>query len=165
MHQTTKHMSPAADRAVHVPAAEAESVAFLGGRVDVRLTGEHTRGWLCIHDSRLPAGTATPLHVHPHDDESFVVLEGSVEYVLDGTRVVAQAGDALHVPRGISHAFRVVSPEGARMLGIGAPAGHERFFALAGDPLDAPLPPDMGRMQAAADAVWFELLGPPPFGD
>jgi uncharacterized protein YjlB len=105
------------------------------------------------------------LHVHENDDESFVVLEGSVEYVLDGTRVLAQAGDALHVPRGIPHAFRVVSADGARMLGIGAPAGHEQFFALAGDPLDAPLPPDMGRLQAAADAAGFEILGPPPFGD
>src|SRR3954468_4036818 len=140
---TTKHSSPAAVRAVHVPAAEAESVAFLGGRIDVRLTGEHTRGWLCIHDSRLPAGTVTPLHVHPHDVESFVVLEGSVEYVVDGVRILAQAGDALHVPRGIPPAFRVAAPAVWRVLGIAAPPGHERFFALAGDPLDAPLPPDM----------------------
>lgn len=149
--------------AVHVPADRAEAVAFLGGRIDVRLTSEHTRGWLCIHDSRLPQGTASPLHVHPNDDESFVVLEGQVEYFLDGERVLAGAGDALHIPRGVPHAFRVLSPEGARILGIGTPAGHERFFALAGDPVDAPAAPDMARMAAAAEAAGFELLGPPPF--
>jgi quercetin dioxygenase-like cupin family protein len=180
MNDTTQHLTPAAAppaaadagataHAVHVPAAAANAVAFLGGRVDVRLSGEHTSGWLSVHDSRLPVGTASPLHTHPNDEESFVVLDGSVEYFLDGTCVLAHTGDALHIPRGVPHAFRVVSPAGARMLGISTPAGHERFFGLAGDPLDAPPhapgPPDMARMQAAADAAGFELLGPPPFGD
>jgi quercetin dioxygenase-like cupin family protein len=150
--------------AVHVPAADADAVSFLGGRIDVRLSARHTGGWLCVHDETLPAGSATPLHRQPGDEESFVVLDGVVEFFLDGERVTASAGDALHVPRGIPHAFRVVSPEGARLLGIGTPAGHEQFFALAGDPLGtAAGPPDMARMQAAADAAGVELLGPPPF--
>lgn len=149
---------------VHVPAADADSVAFLGGRVDVRLSARHTGGWLCVHDDTLPAGSATPLHRQPGDEESFVVLAGVVEFHLDGERVTASAGDALHVPRGVPHAFRVISPEGARMLGIGTPAGHEQFFAGAGDPLGTPAgPPDMARMQAAAEAAGVELLGPPPF--
>ena len=149
---------------VHVPAADADAVAFLGGRIDVRLSSRHTGGWLCVHDDRLPAGSATPLHRQPDDEESFVVLEGEVEFHLDGRRVTARAGDALHVPRGVPHAFKVVSPEGARLLGIGTPAGHERFFAAAGDPLGTPAgPPDMERMRAAAEAAGVELLGPPPF--
>jgi hypothetical protein len=88
---------------------------------------------------------------------------GAVEFFRDGVRVQGAEGDALHVPRGVPHAFRVASDEGARLLGIGTPAGHERFFQQAGDPLETPAPPDLGRMAEAAAAAGFELLGPPPF--
>jgi mannose-6-phosphate isomerase-like protein (cupin superfamily) len=148
---------------VHRPAGEALSRSFLGGRADVRLTSEDTAGWLCLHDHRLPVGTASPLHVHPADDESFLVLEGAVEFALPDGNITVAADDALHIPRGVPHAFRIASPEGARLLIVGTPAGHERFFLEAGDPLDAPAPPDMGRLVAAAASAGFEILGPPPF--
>ena len=52
------------------------------------------------------------------------------------------------------------------------PGHHERFFRLAGDPVETfdlaeaatPEPPDFGRLAAAAAESGFELLGPPPFG-
>lgn len=153
------------DHAIHRPAGDATARSFLGGRTDVRLASADTKGWLCLHDHRLPAGMATPLHVHPDDDESFIVLEGSVEFALPERRILAGVDDALHIPRGVPHAFRVASPDGARLLIIGTPAGHERFFLEAGDPLGTPAgPPDMPRLGAAAAAAGFELLGPPPFG-
>jgi hypothetical protein len=50
------------------------------------------------------------------------------------------------------------------------PGGHERFFRLAGEPAGefdlaavATIPPDMGRMAAAAAAADVAILGPPPF--
>jgi quercetin dioxygenase-like cupin family protein len=154
----------------HTDATAAPAVWFLGGRATVRLTAEQTGGWLCVHDHRLPAGSATPLHVHPDDDESFLILEGTLELVVGTERLTAGADDALHLPRGIPHAFRVTSPGGARVLIVGTPAGHERFFAAAGEPATGPGlpsspagPPDMGRMAAAAELAGFQLLGPPPF--
>jgi mannose-6-phosphate isomerase-like protein (cupin superfamily) len=151
---------------IHRSASDAEARWFLGGRADIRLTSADTAGWLCLHDHRLPHGSATPLHVHPDDDESFLVLEGSLELAFGDERVVAGPDDALHVPRGVEHAFRVVSPEGARVIIVGTPAGHERFFLAAGDPIDGPAPegpPDLERLSAAAAAAGFQLLGPPPF--
>ncbi|MCW3016138.1 MAG: hypothetical protein JWO02_3230 [Solirubrobacterales bacterium] len=59
-------------------------------------------------------------------------LSGTMEFALPDRTIRAGADDALHIPRGVPHAFRVVSPDGARLLIAGTPAGHERFFLEAG---------------------------------
>jgi quercetin dioxygenase-like cupin family protein len=148
--------------------ASTSSYWFMGGRMGVLLSGDDTGGALNAIDQQLPAGLATPLHVQPDDDETFVLLEGEIELWSEGEVSRAQAGQAVFVARGTRHAFRVVSADGARLISFGTPAGHERFFALGGyevvegEPApDAPL--DMARMGAAAAAAGVELLGPPPF--
>jgi quercetin dioxygenase-like cupin family protein len=159
------HISPApAVRA----AADAELIAFLGGVIAIRLTGEDTGGALAVTDQLLPGGLATPLHAQPGDDETFLVLEGAITLVADGRPLRLERGDVGHVPRGVAHAFRVETPR-ARVLALHAPAGHERFFRKAGEATEstelppAPAgPPDMGRMLAAAAAAGVEMLGPPP---
>lgn len=162
--RTTTDAAPRpATGAVVRPAAEADQRAFLGGRARVRLAAADTGGWLGVHDHLLPAGSATPWHVHPDDDESFLVLEGTVEFRVADERVDAEADDALFVPRGVPHAFRVTSPDGARLLCMGTPGGHEAFFLAAGDPVDAPAAPDLERMARAAASAGFAILGPPPF--
>jgi quercetin dioxygenase-like cupin family protein len=151
-------------QAIHNPASEATQRVFLGGTARIRLSAADTGGWLGIHDHLLPAGAMTPLHVHPDDDESFVVLEGTLELQVADQRLQAGADDAIFLPRGIPHAFRVTSPQGARVLIVGTPGGHEAFFLAAGDPVGTPAgPPDFGRMAQAAAATGFEILGPPPF--
>lgn len=138
------------------------TLAFMGGEVTLRLTAAHTGGALCVHDHRLPAGAATPLHVQA-DDEAFFVLEGAFEFVVGDQRAHAPVDAMAFAPRGVPHAFRVVSPEGGRILIMGAPAGHEQFFIEAGDPVDSPAPLDLERMARAAALTGVELLGPPPF--
>jgi quercetin dioxygenase-like cupin family protein len=140
---------------------------FMGGRMTILLSGDDTAGALNVIDQQLPAGLATPLHVQPHDDETFVLLEGEIELWVEGETRTAAAGEAVFVARGTQHAFRVVS-DGAHLISFGSPAGHERFFALGGTPAtDGSAPPDgpldMGRMAQAAAAARVELLGPPPF--
>lgn len=166
---STTPMVPTAP--AHQPARSAPARWFMGGRVEIRLSADQTAGWLCVHDHRLPPGAATPLHVQPDDDESFLVLEGTVRFHVAGEEIDAGPDDALHVPRGTPHAFLVTSPTPARVLVMGTPAGHDRFFLAAGDapagpgmPPAAPAgPPDMARMAAAAADAGFQILGPPPF--
>src|SRR5215471_15387021 len=52
-------------------------------------------------------GTATPMHVHHGEDESFYVLEGEVVVFVDGERIDLGAGDFALVPRGTVHAYLV----------------------------------------------------------
>ena len=146
-----------------------ETIAFLGETLAIRVRGEQTGGAFALIEHLLPRGLATPLHLQLHEDETFYVLDGEISVYVDGALSRAAAGDVVWLPRGVPHAFQVES-EGAHLLALSTPAGHERFFRLAGEPaatlaLDAEStrPPDLARMQAAAAQTGVEILGPPPF--
>lgn len=147
--------------------AERERIWFFGGTVGVLATGADTDERYAIVEQHLPADTATPLHAHLEDEESFVVLAGEVVYqVGDDAPVRVGVGGFIHVPAGVPHAFRVTSDGDARLLNITTP-GHERFVRAAGDPAAAdgfpPAgPPDMPRVLAAAEKFGTAILGPPP---
>lgn len=154
-------------RPVIIEMVERERIWFFGGTVGVLATGADTDERYAIVEQHLPAGTATPLHAHLDDEESFVVLAGAVVYqVGDDAPVPVGVGGFIHVPAGVPHAFRVTDDGAARLLNITTP-GHERFVRAAGDPAGTdgfpPAgPPDMPRVLAAADEFGTAILGPPP---
>ncbi|MBI5106056.1 MAG: cupin domain-containing protein [Solirubrobacterales bacterium] len=139
---------------------------FLGGRSTVLLGAEDTEGRCAVLHHELPAGTESPAHVQPGDDEAVVVLEGEVELWLDGERRALGAGEATLVPRGTQHALRVAGGEPARLITVSTPGGHERLVALGGHPVDEHDEPpalDLERFTRAAEAAGVEILGPGPF--
>ena len=69
-----------------------------------------------------------PLHVHPAHEEAFYVVEGEVEFEVDGETTRATPGTLLLSPRGVPHKFRLVSPEPAKLFKIISPPGFEKFF-------------------------------------
>lgn len=148
----------------------AETFAFMGEVVAVRVSAERTDGAVSMLEHLAPQGMATPLHVQPNEDEAFYVLDGRLTVYVDGEYSEAVTGDVVWLPRGVPHAFRVDS-EQARILALSLPGTHEQFFRLAGEPVEAfdlaqaatPEPPDFGKLAAAAAEAGFELLGPPPF--
>ena len=50
-------------------------------------------------------GQWNPEHFHKRKDETFHVLSGSMEAVINGKRKTLEAGDTLWVPRGVVHGF------------------------------------------------------------
>lgn len=147
-------------------AHDGEAMWFFGTLATFRATAEQTGGRFALVEQLAPKGMATPLHVHPEDDESFYVLEGELTFYLEGGEpVAASAGSFVHVPAGARHAFRVDS-ETARFLDLTTPQ-HERFMRAAGEParkraLPPEGPPDMEKVAAAAEEYGVEILGPPP---
>jgi quercetin dioxygenase-like cupin family protein len=146
----------------------ADAIWFLDTLMLPQVTGEQSRGAFSLIEQYLPEGSVSPLHVQPHEDETFHVLDGRMTFHLDGTEVAAGPGETVLVPRGTPHAIRADVP--ARCLVLDVPAGHDRFFAAVGRPAPArtlppPLdgPPDAAAMAAAAAEARFEILGPPPF--
>jgi len=151
---------------------EGEALWFSGALVTVKATAEQTGGEFFLIEELVPRGTATPLHVHPQDDETFYVLEGELTFYLGdgqtepGQTVRASAGSSLHIPKGyFPHAFRVNS-ETARFLVLTTPK-HEQFFRASAEPAQSrtvPLlePLDMEKVRAAAAEYGVEILGPPP---
>ena len=45
-------------------------------------------------------------HIHPDHTDSFYVLEGEVEFLIDGAWNCVEAGTFLSVPPNVEHAFR-----------------------------------------------------------
>jgi quercetin dioxygenase-like cupin family protein len=149
-------------------ASEREQRSFLGDAVTVLVTGGDTAERYAILELVLAPGTATPLHRHRADEESFVVLYGEIVVQAGGQPPVrVGAGGFVHVPAGMSHALKVPEGDTARILNITTP-GHERFVRAAGTPgraAGAETPQDMARLVQAAETYGTEILGPPPVFD
>jgi quercetin dioxygenase-like cupin family protein len=144
-------------------AIHTDTYSFMGELVRILVPAERTGNAVAMLEHVAPRGMATPLHVQPNEDEAFFIVDGRISLFVDGERSEAGAGEVVWIPRGVPHAFRVDS-EQARIIALSVPGNHERFFRLAGDPVDAETQaPDFGRMAAAAAEAGFELLGPPPF--
>jgi mannose-6-phosphate isomerase-like protein (cupin superfamily) len=87
-----------------------------------------------------------PAHVHGRYDEAWYVLEGSMEFVLDGTVLNCPAGSVAFAPRGTTHTFRNAGPEPARMLAITTADALDLIEQLGR--LAAHGPPDPDAVQA-----------------
>ncbi|MGH3177378.1 MAG: cupin domain-containing protein [Streptosporangiaceae bacterium] len=88
-------------------------------------------------ESELPPGGGFRIP-HWHEDlyEVFYVLEGEIEYLLDGAWRRAPAGTTVFIPAGIVHAFRNASDRPARQLVVGPPQAIEMLTELGGHPRD-----------------------------
>lgn len=97
--------------------------------LDVKISGSDTNGDLAIFEqTSLSQGRGTPLHVHPLQDETFYVMDGSYIFKVGEDRYDLKTGDSIFLPRKVPHAWTQVSEKG-KMLVILQPAGKlENFF-------------------------------------
>ncbi len=147
---------------------EGEKLWFYGGGVHTwKATSAETGGAFLLFEDVMTRGKVTPLHQHPDVDETLYVLEGEILVYLDGQeRQLGPHGVAV-APRGVPHAFMVVS-ETARMLFVETPGSSEAFYRGASEPatdaLIAAGPVDFARIAASAERYGgIVILGPPPF--
>jgi quercetin dioxygenase-like cupin family protein len=146
---------------------EGDKRAFLGGGLHTwKLMAEDTGGAFFLFEDVMSQGKTTPLHRHPEADELVYVLEGEIVINVDGNESRVGAGGMTYTPRGVPHAFVVVSDR-ARLLSLQTPATGQAFYRDASEPAtpDRADAVDVARVQASAKANprGVELLGPPPF--
>jgi quercetin dioxygenase-like cupin family protein len=149
-------------------AGEGDKQSFLGGGLHTwKLLAEDTGGAFFVFEDVMARAKTTPLHRHPEADEMTYVLEGEVIVNVDGKETRVGAGGMSFVPKGVPHAFLVVS-DGARLLSLHSPATNSQaFYRGASEPATSAAAEtvDMARLQASAKANprGIEILGPPPF--
>jgi len=107
------------------------------------LTRDAGSGLFVIEHKGLGHG-GPPVHLHPHQDEWFYVMEGEVLFQLGGERRTLRAGESVLGPRGIAHGFVGVGEKPAHMIVAFTPAGKiEEFFREVAVPngpkMDAPV--------------------------
>jgi quercetin dioxygenase-like cupin family protein len=87
-----------------------------GERFEFRRTAADTDGELLEFDLTLAADGHVPgAHVHPEQQERFVVHSGRVKFRLGTKKIVAGPGDVVVVPAGKVHAFKNVGGEEAKV--------------------------------------------------
>lgn len=102
---------------------------FLNGRFDVKVSAADTGGAMAVFDTFRDAPGGPPVHIHEAQDEWFLVLEGEVLFRVGDRYFRARPGDSVFGPRGVPHAFRVMTLP-ARIVLVFQPAARiETFFA------------------------------------
>jgi quercetin dioxygenase-like cupin family protein len=149
-------------------AGEGERRWFYGGGTHTwKVTTEESDGTFFLFEDELSAGKMTPWHCHPDTDELIYLLEGEVDVNIDGETRRIGAGGTWLSPRGVSHAFAVVSPT-ARLLAFQTPGSAQAFYWNASEPAtnDDAGPVDFDRIRDVANTTGATtMLGPPPFSD
>jgi mannose-6-phosphate isomerase-like protein (cupin superfamily) len=81
----------------------------------------------------VPGGVITE-HIHPRQEERFIVLAGEACFTLDGKEVVARAGETVVVPAGVRHSEGNPGPGEITAVVELRPACHTKEFheAVAG---------------------------------
>ena len=70
-------------------------------------TAAETGGALHAQEARyVPKSRFPPDHCHPRQDERFQIIEGGLEFKIDGEPRVVRAGDEVAIPRGAYHHAR-----------------------------------------------------------
>lgn len=109
------------------------SVAFGNAVASFLLTGEDTGGQFATMEMLVRPGAEPPYHIHEHEDETFYILEGSADVIVDGEVHHLTAGGAIFLPRGIPHTFRIRSEVGRALVTV-TPSGFEGYFKAIGEP-------------------------------
>jgi len=128
-------------------------------------TTRETDGAYSLTEHLVTAASNPPMHVQVDEDEAFYVLDGEVEFEVDGEVVRATPGTFAFVARGSAHTFRVLT-ETARFLVIcsGKPTDNlEEFFVAMGEPatvraLPQPKAPDLDKLLVLTDQMGIELV-------
>ncbi len=145
---------------------DGEALWGLGGLWIIKVSAAQSGELYSILEVRLVKGCATPLHVHPEDDETFIVLDGELALLVEGQRVDAGPGGIVHLPGGGIHAWRVESNI-ARFLII-ATAQHEAFYRECCQPAPSlTQPPNAGEIDLsiiipAGERHGVQIISPPP---
>jgi quercetin dioxygenase-like cupin family protein len=136
-------------------------IGLVGDTYTILLSGRNTGGRYCLIDMHIPPGGGPPPHRHDFE-ESFTLLEGTIEATFRGVKSMVQAGETLHIPSNAPHQFRNTGDQSARLLCICSPAGLEDFFMEVGVRVATrtSAPPKLDEAGQAAFRAKAEALSP-----
>jgi quercetin dioxygenase-like cupin family protein len=81
-----------------------------------------------ILDMTIKPGFGAPAHISSSEDKLFIVLEGTLKYLIGGSTEVVGPGARVQVPKGTVHGFTNIGSDDARQILVSTPRRHEEFF-------------------------------------
>ncbi|MCC8423491.1 cupin domain-containing protein [Mucilaginibacter sp. UR6-11] len=116
---------------------------YMGGYWTFLAMADDTGGQFSLIEANLRQGMEPPAHTHTLEDESFQLLEGELVFTADNKQYHLRPGEFLHLPKGVQHTFKVISPTAKVLIHL-VPAGLEAMFFELSQPaagLDFPPAP------------------------
>ncbi|WP_249139102.1 cupin domain-containing protein [Actibacterium sp. MT2.3-13A] len=153
-----------------MPTERARTYDVLGILMRFHAFPEEVQGKYCLVEAVVPPGRGAPPNHHAGETEAFFVLDGAIEFMVDGELRRAGAGTHVAIPDGAVHAFTSIGDRPARVLILNAPGRmHDAFFTGIGTVLPeetaappAPAgPPDLVHVLQVAEAAGMTILPPP----
>lgn len=83
-----------------------------------------------------PKVTGPPPHLHNSFKESFLIIEGEMEFMVNGATTIVKAGESVDIPPNTLHTFANISEKPCKWVNIHSPKGFKRFFEQLGIPAD-----------------------------
>jgi quercetin dioxygenase-like cupin family protein len=132
-----------------VKSGQRSPMNVLGMPLTMLCEASETGGAWSLFEEEVPAGMGPPAHRHDWD-EAYYILEGEVEFEIDGERVRSGKGDFNYLPRNTIHGFKGASAEPARVLIFAAPAHGSEFFREVSAEVER-LPEDGAKIPAIGE--------------
>lgn len=83
-----------------------------------------------------PKVQGPPPHLHNSFKESFLIIEGEMEFFVNGDTMVVKAGESVDIPPKTLHTFANKSDQPCKWINIHSPKGFRDFFEQMGIPED-----------------------------
>ena len=107
-----------------------KSFDFHGAKFTIKVLTSETNGSYTVLDIIHPPKIGPALHIHPKGSETFYIVEGSYEFILDGNSIMGKPGDVIFVPKEVPHRF-VVGEKRGHALVISPPNLEFYFFKVS----------------------------------
>ena len=111
---------------------EGKHVNVLGDIFSIFLSKNETNETYSILEIKVYPEGGPPAHLQTREFEGFYILEGELDFNIDGKQVTSKVGTVINVPPNVVHSFKNNTNNIVRMLVILAPAGLEKAFEEAG---------------------------------
>lgn len=85
-----------------------------------------------------PNVSGPPPHYHTKMSELFMVIEGEMEFVIDGQPKTVKKGESVDLPANLVHTFKNVGPTACKWVNIHSPKGFMSFFEDMGVDAEEP---------------------------
>ena len=100
-----------------------------------KVTPHETTGNYDLMMGETPAGVpGPPPHLHNSFKESFLIIEGEMEFMVNGAVSTVKAGRSVDIPPNTLHTFANKSNNPCKWVNIHSPKGFREFFEQMGVP-------------------------------
>lgn len=145
---------------ITVKAGEGSTLNVLGMPLRFLCDAKDTGGAWSLMEEEIPIGLGPPPHRHDWD-EAYYVIEGALDFEIDGKPARVERGGFTYLPRYTVHAFKGASPCPARVLIFAAPAHSSAFFEDMNREVRT-VPDDLAKVPEIGRRHGIEFMPAPP---